>query len=74
MNTDGIEALRSSLDADGYRLDVNETDGRVAVRISATPEACADCLVPEPLMRGIMSQTLGVPEDVIDLTYPRDAS
>jgi hypothetical protein len=73
MNTEGIEALRSSLDADGYRLEVSELAGRVAVRISATPEACADCLVPEPLMRGIMSQTLGVPEDVIDLTYPSDA-
>jgi hypothetical protein len=72
MNTEGIAALRSSLDADGYRLEVTEADGRVDVRISATPEACEDCLVPEPLMRGIMSQTLGVPEDVIDLTYPRD--
>jgi hypothetical protein len=73
MNTQALEALRTSLDADGYLLEVNEEDGRVGVKISATPEACADCLVPEPLMRGIMSQTLGVPEDAIDLTYPKDA-
>jgi hypothetical protein len=73
MNTQALEALRSSLDADGYLLEVKEEGERVGVKISATPEACADCLVPEPLMRGIMSQTLGVPEEVIDLTYPKDA-
>jgi len=30
------------------------------------PRACADCLVPENLMRGILGQALGVPEDTID--------
>ncbi|HEY7486683.1 MAG TPA: hypothetical protein VH912_19640 [Streptosporangiaceae bacterium] len=73
MNTERLEALRTSLDADGYLLEVDEDGGRVGVKISATPEACEDCLVPEPIMRGIMSQTLGVPEDSIDLTYPSDA-
>ena len=45
---------------------------RILVTISATPEACADCLVPKDLMRGILEQALGVPADTIDLTYPRD--
>jgi hypothetical protein len=27
--------------------------------------------VPENLMRGILGQALGVPEDAIDLTYPK---
>jgi hypothetical protein len=40
------------------------------VTITAGPGACADCLVPENLMRGILGQALGVAEDAIDLTYP----
>jgi hypothetical protein len=38
------------------------------------PGACADCLVPENLMRGILGQALGVPDDTIDLTYPSTPS
>jgi hypothetical protein len=66
-------ALRSSLAADGYLLDIAEQGTRVRVTISATPRACADCLVPKDLMRGILGQALGVPDDTIDLTYPLDA-
>ncbi|HEX6470079.1 MAG TPA: hypothetical protein VF069_13360 [Streptosporangiaceae bacterium] len=73
MKTEGLQAIQASLAADGYTLQVREDDGRVAVRISATPEACEDCLVPKPLMRGILGQALGVAEDSIDLTYPVDA-
>jgi hypothetical protein len=47
--------------------------GVTRVTISATPQACADCLVPKDLMRGILGQTLGVPEDAIDLMYPLDS-
>ena len=63
-------ALRSTLAADGYLLEVAEDGDRVRVTISATPRACADCLVPPDLMRGILGQALGVPPDAIDLTYP----
>jgi hypothetical protein len=63
-------ALRSALAADGYLLEVAEHGDRVRVTISATPQACADCLVPPDLMRGILGQALGVPPDAIDLTYP----
>jgi len=62
-------ALRSTLAADGYLLEVAEDGDRVRVTISATPQACADCLVPPDLMRGILGQALGVPPDAIDLTY-----
>ncbi|MQA83826.1 MAG: hypothetical protein GEV03_04100 [Streptosporangiales bacterium] len=71
VDEEGLQALRTSLEADGYRLEVQEEGDRVGVRISATAEACADCLVPEPVLRGILQQTLGVPEGSIDLTYPR---
>jgi len=63
-------ALRATLAADGYLLEVAEDGDRVRVTISATPQACADCLVPPDLMRGILGQALGVPPDAIDLTYP----
>jgi hypothetical protein len=69
---DGLQALRSALSADGYEIDLRHTGDRVAVRISATPEACADCLVPKPVMRGILGKALGVGEDSIDITYPQE--
>ena len=54
-------------------LDLDEPKaGEVLIRvtITATPQACADCLVPKDLMRGILGQAFGVPPDTIDLTYP----
>lgn len=68
-----LAPLQSSLDADGYRLEASETGGRIGVRITASPEACADCLVPKNIMRGILGQVLGVAPGIIDLTYPADA-
>jgi hypothetical protein len=68
-----LEPLQASLGADGYRLEAREEGGRIGVRISAAAGACADCLVPKNIMRGILGQVLGVAEDAIDLTYPEDA-
>jgi len=62
--------ISATLAADGYHLQIAEAGGRVRVTITAGPEACADCLVPENLMRGILGQALGVSGDSIDLTYP----
>jgi hypothetical protein len=70
--TERIVALRSTLAADGYLLEVAEDGTRVRVTISATPEACADCLVPKDLMRSILGDTLDVPPDAIDLVYPTE--
>ena len=67
---EGIDALRTALEADGYLIDVRDDEGRVRARISATPGACEDCLVPKPLFRAMLHQALGVPEDAIDLSYP----
>ncbi|HXC85487.1 MAG TPA: hypothetical protein VNV62_26950 [Trebonia sp.] len=65
-------ALAASLEADGYRMAIDEDGSRVAVIITASPEACEDCLVPKDLMRGILATTLGVEGDSIDITYPAD--
>ena len=70
IDTERAGEIAATLAADGYHLQIAETGDRVRVTITAGPEACADCLVPENLMRGILGQTLGVPEDTIDLTYP----
>jgi len=62
--------LRASLQPDGYDAEVTEAGERVRVRITAGPDACADCLAPEPVLRGVAADLLGVPEDKIDLSYP----
>lgn len=68
-----LAELRTSLQADGYDLAVTESvDGGYAVDILAGPDACADCLAPEPLMRSILQSALEVPEEQIALTYPKD--
>ena len=71
IDTERAGAVAATLAADGYHLQIAEAGGRVRVTITAGPDACADCLVPENLMRGILGQALGVPEDAIDLTYPK---
>jgi hypothetical protein len=70
IDPERTRVLAMTLGADGYHLEVAEAGDRVRVTIIATTEACAECLVPKDLMRGILGQTLGVSEDAIDLTYP----
>lgn len=65
-------ALASTLEADGYHMAIEELDSRLEVTITAGPDACEDCLVPKDLMRGILSQQLGVDGDSIDIAYPVD--
>ena len=65
-------ALAQSLEADGYHMAIDGDESRISVVISATPEACEDCLVPKDLMRGILSNALGVAGNTIDITYPAD--
>jgi hypothetical protein len=67
-----VRELQRSLEADGYRLEFEERDGRVGAVISAGPGTCADCLVPKNLMRAMLGRALGVDEQVIDLRYPSD--
>jgi len=67
-------ALASTLEADGYHMAIDGDGSRVSVVITASPEACEDCLVPKDLMRGILSNALGVSGETIDITYPRDVA
>jgi hypothetical protein len=71
--TDPLEDLRRTLAADDYAMEVEHRDPGVLVRITAGPDACADCLVPPPIMRGILGGALGLPEDEITVVYPDGA-
>ena len=64
--------LSSALAADGYQLAIDEADAKLAVLITAGPDACEDCLVPKDLMRSMLSSELGVDPALIDITYPAD--
>ena len=51
--------FREMLASDGYDLSWELTDtATVVVQIEAGPDACADCLVPLPIMEAIMSDAL----------------
>jgi molybdopterin/thiamine biosynthesis adenylyltransferase len=65
-------ALTSALEADGYHMAIGEADAKLSVVITAGPDACEDCLVPKDLMRGMLSNELGVDAAIIDITYPAD--
>jgi molybdopterin/thiamine biosynthesis adenylyltransferase len=65
-------ALSAALEADGYHMAIDEADAKLSVVITAGPDACEDCLVPKDLMRGMLSNELGVDAGLIDITYPAD--
>ena len=73
IDTERAAALRSALAADGYGMDIRAAADRVRVVITATGQACAGCLVPKDMMRGMLAAALGVAPGAIDLTYPGDA-
>jgi len=71
-----LAGFAQMMSADGYVLSWEPADAaRIVVRIDATPEACADCLVPAPVMQAIMSQALkDTPYDVDHVVLPREAT
>jgi hypothetical protein len=75
--TEKLSSIAAALAADGYVLTVDgPSEGRLTARIEATPEACAECLVPKQVMGGLLAQAIGdasIGEDAIDLRYPVDA-
>jgi len=67
--------FRDMLASDGYTLSWSVAGHhRVVVQIEAGPDACADCLVPLPIMEAIMSDALGPTTYVLDhIVLPADA-
>jgi hypothetical protein len=73
-----LRPVSDGLRSDGYEVEVSVVDDVISVRVTAGPDACADCLVPKPLMTDIVVQALGdvglqVPSERVRLTYPGDA-
>jgi hypothetical protein len=62
-----LKEFRDVLAADGYGL-IWSLAGpdRVIIEIVAGPDACADCLVPLPVMEAIMSGALGPTRYALD--------
>jgi hypothetical protein len=72
-----LEALRPGLAADGYALEVEDVAHGVArVRIVAGPEACAECLLPEPEMSAMLLAVLDELPAIrqVEVAYPAEES
>jgi hypothetical protein len=71
---EAFQGFRDMLAADGYTLSWSVTgQDKVVVRIAAGPEACADCLVPRPVMETIMSKALEPTPYALDhIVLPND--
>ena len=54
-----LGAMRTMLRADGYDLHVQVEDGTIGLTVRATPEACAECLVPKELFASMAVGMLG---------------
>lgn len=74
IDESALDGLRQTLAADDYRLAVTETEYTVEIRVTAGPDACEECLIPKPIMRGMVEDALGVPGAQVALTYPTDAN
>ncbi len=54
-----LKELREMLASDGYLVSWEESaPSTVAIRIEAGADACADCLVPQPVLEAILGQAL----------------
>ena len=75
---DALASLGEMLAADGYELDLREESADVLIaEIKAGPDACADCLVPQEMMRGYFASALRSALDMppeVQLIYPADAA
>jgi hypothetical protein len=69
-----LRGFRDMLASDGYELHWSlSSPGRVVVQIVAGEGACAECLVPRPLMEGILSDALGPTPYALDrIVLPAD--
>jgi hypothetical protein len=76
-----LDPLREVLEADGYRLatSIAEAGGapKLVLQIEATPEACADCLVPrgvaESIARTYLAEAVSDADRIaLEIRYPTD--
>ncbi len=72
---EALGKFRDMLASDGYGLSWELAgQDKVVVQIEAGPDACADCLVPLPIMESIMSDALAPTPYTLDhIVLPADA-
>lgn len=75
MSTPSLDDLRTMLATDGFGLEIDAQPDRTHVEIVTTsPDACADCIVPESIMRMYLEPALGVSGDALEITYPEESA
>jgi hypothetical protein len=77
MVESALDSMRLMLRADGYGLDTRVDGPVVEIIVSATPDACAECLVPKEMFMTMAVDLLrGEGVDVatlaISVIYPED--
>jgi len=67
-----LEPVISILNADGYDLEIRTREGGARLEVVPTADACAECLVPEPVFRSIVDHYLSESGTQIefDVVYP----
>ena len=74
--TEALEPIASALAADGYELSVQAKAEHVFdVRITATENACEECLSPPSVIKPILEDLLeqaGMTPSEVTLRYPTD--
>ena len=70
-----LEPIAAGLRADGYGVDADFDGTQLSIRISSTPDACVECLMPKDVMTSIVvselrRQGLALDERDVDLEYP----
>lgn len=70
-----LEPITSTMEADGYGVQLQGDAEELTVRITATETACADCLAPrkviEPMIETLMGDH-GLKADTLTLIYPTE--
>ena len=74
MDEKVLAGLKASLAADGYQLVVTQIGDLVSASVSPGPDACAECLVPKAVFRGILAHALGISEATIEVAYPGEGT
>jgi hypothetical protein len=74
MDETALAALKASLAADGYQLAITHIGDLISASVSPGPDACAECLVPKTVFRGILAHALGISEAMIEVAYPGEGT
>ena len=72
-----LESMKTMLAADGYELDIAVDGESIALDVRATPDACAECLVPKPLLAtmvvNLMAKgSVSVDPSQLSIRYPTE--